>query len=147
MALPTHRLFWPRLWQTSSRHRHRAVESEAEASMRSDDSQAETSMPPSHPGTGASADFLLAKYQMMRGLKDQSVSISEKRVDLHMGLTTAVAGGLVLLAQTHITTQDLFVVIVLGSAGLLLIGLTTLRQVIERDILTVDYIRAGNRIP
>lgn len=116
--------------------------------MSLDELHSATSAALADPKNGASsrADFLLVEYQMMRGLKDQSVSIGDKRVDLHLGLATAVAGGLVLLAQTRVSIQDLLVVILLGSVGLLLVGITTVRQVIDRDILTIDYIRAGNRI-
>lgn len=54
--------------------------------------------------------------------------------------------GVGLLSQSSIDGRSFLLVTLLGSLSLLAVGIVVLRQVIDRDILIVDYIRAINRI-
>ena len=90
--------------------------------------------------------FLLAEFNSIRSFKEQSVSIGDKRVDVFLTLSSALIAGLGLFSQSGIAPQTFLIIALCGSLGLLVIGLVTLYQVIDRDILIVDYIHAINRI-
>jgi hypothetical protein len=90
--------------------------------------------------------FLLADFNSIRTFKEQSVSIGDKRVDIFITLSSALTGGLGLLSQTGIDLRTFLFIALCGAFGLLVIGLVTFYQVVDRDILIVDYIHAINRI-
>lgn len=103
------------------------------------------------PAEGSSAadlgrQFLLAEYDGLHRLKEQSVAIGDKRVDIFIALASAFIAGLALLSQADTDTQTLLYLGLAGASVLFLIGVDTLRQVIYRDILTIYYVRALNSI-
>jgi len=99
---------------------------------------------PTHTDIGV--QFLLAEFNSIRSFKEQSVSIGDKRVDVFLTLSSALIAGLGLFSQSKITPQTFLIIAFCGSFGLLAIGLVTLYQVIDRDILIVDYVHSINRI-
>lgn len=90
--------------------------------------------------------FLIEEFNSLRSFKEQSVLIADKRADSLLTLASAFVAGLGLLSQTKIDTENLLTIAAIGTLALLLIGTITFKQVIDRDILIVDYIRAINRI-
>jgi len=90
--------------------------------------------------------FLLAEFNSIRSFKEQSVSIGDKRIDVFLTLSSALIAGLGLFSQSSIAPQTFLIIAFCGSFGLLVIGLVTLYQVIDRDILIVDYVHSINRI-
>lgn len=90
--------------------------------------------------------YLLADLETLREFFKEHVEIGEKRIDVYLAICSATIGGLVVLSQSDIEGRA-FVYIALAVAfGLLVLGLVTYRQVIDRDILVIEYIRAINRI-
>jgi hypothetical protein len=90
--------------------------------------------------------FLLADFNSIRAFKEQSISIGDKRIDVFLTITSASVVGLGLLSQTGIDYQSFLFVALFGSLSLLAMGIVVFVQVVDRDILIVDYIRAINRI-
>ena len=96
--------------------------------------------------THIGSQFLLAEFNSIRSFKEQSVSIGDKRVDVFLTLSSALIAGLGLFSQSGIDPYIFLIIALCGSFGLFVIGLVTYHQVIDRDILIIDYIRAINRI-
>jgi hypothetical protein len=90
--------------------------------------------------------FMLAELDNIRAFKEQSVTIGDKRVDVFLTLASALVAGLGLLSQTGINARSFLFVALGGALSLLAMGINVFRQVLERDILLVDYIRYMNRI-
>jgi len=101
-------------------------------------------IPPEELETGK--QFMLAELENVRAFKEQGVTIGDKRVDVFLTMASALVAGLGLLSQTGINGRSFLFVALGGSLSLLVIGITVFRQVLERDILLVDYIRYMNRI-
>jgi len=96
--------------------------------------------------TDIGVQFLLAEFNSIRSFKEQSVSIGDKRVDIFLTLSSALIAGLGFFSQSGIAPQTFLVIAFCGSFGLLVLGLVTLYQVIDRDILIIEYIHAINGI-
>lgn len=108
--------------------------------------QETTTNEPSQEELELGAKYLLAELESIRGFKEQSVAIGDKRVDFFITLTSTVLAGLGVLSQVKVDSQSFLFITLLSGLVLLPIGLIVVRQVIDRDILIVDYIRAINRI-
>jgi hypothetical protein len=102
--------------------------------------------PDTSPDLTAGDQFMLAEFETMRYFHGEDTSISERRVDILLAVTSGIAAGLVLLAQTGIDSQFLLSIAVLGCLGLLLIGVPTFFDTLNRDLNAVDYIHALNAI-
>jgi hypothetical protein len=96
--------------------------------------------------TGQAVKFLLADFEALLKLKEESVKVSDRRIDVLLAIISAVGAGLAILSQTHIAPRDFLYVAAFGLLGLATLSITTYRQTINRDILTADYIRALNAI-
>src|SRR5690349_11085748 len=60
-------------------------------------------------------DFLLAEFSSIRGFKEQSVSISDKRVDVFLTVASALVAALGLLSQTNIDVQSYLFIVLFGA--------------------------------
>jgi hypothetical protein len=106
--------------------------------------QRQQSVPPEDRELGTR--FLLADFELVRRFKEQSVAIADRRIDVYLTLASALGGGLVVLSQLRMQSQAFLTLALISLVILLIIGASTVSIVIDRDILIVDYIRAGNRI-
>ncbi|HEX9038017.1 MAG TPA: hypothetical protein VF808_13615 [Ktedonobacterales bacterium] len=91
-------------------------------------------------------EFMLAEFENMRYFHEEDTSISERRVDVLLAVTSGMAAGLALLAQTGIDAQFLLTLAIVGCVGLLLIGVPTFFDTLRRDVNAVDYIHALNAV-
>ena len=100
------------------------------------------------PNLGPDGDirFLLPEYESLRQFREQNVAIADKRVDVLLALSSGLIAVLGLLFQNFTSVRDFIIVAIVGLSWLLVIGITTLKQVIERDIVIVDLIRSLNKI-
>ncbi|MBP6178506.1 MAG: hypothetical protein KA473_10960 [Anaerolineales bacterium] len=90
--------------------------------------------------------FLLEEFNAVRSFKEQSVAIADKRVDSLLTFASALAAGLGLFSRLNVSTENFLTIAEAGVLSLLLIGVITFKQVVDRSILIVDYIRSINRI-
>jgi hypothetical protein len=90
--------------------------------------------------------FLLADFNLIRGFKEQIINIVDKRIDVFLKFTSVVIAGLGILSQLGLDNQNYILIILISSFFVMMIGIITFQQVIEGDILVIDYVRAINRI-
>src|SRR5579862_2318853 len=98
-------------------------------------------------GAGSSElPILLAEFEALREFKEQDTSIGDKRIDVLLTLAAGLGAGLGLLSQSGMDPRAFLFLAGFAAFGLLVIGLSTLAEVIDRNIDVVDYLRAINRI-
>lgn len=90
--------------------------------------------------------FLLEEFNAVRSFKEQSVAIADRRVDSLLTFASALVAGLGFFSQFDVSTESFLLIVEIGVLGLLLIGIITFKQVVDRSVLIVDYIRSINRI-
>jgi hypothetical protein len=69
--------------------------------------------------TGQAVKFLLADFDALLKLKEESVKISDRRIDMLLAIISAAGAGLALLSQTHISPRDFLYVAAFGLFGVI----------------------------
>jgi len=92
------------------------------------------------------AQFLLADFDNLRQYKEQSDSLSDKRTDVLITLTSGLGAGLVFLFQSLTNKATILPVAFVVTLAVFLMSIVTLRQIVSAEINSTEYIRAANRI-
>ncbi len=95
---------------------------------------------------GADIQFLLADFTNLREFSHNAQAGNDRRTDLLLTFTAALAAGLALLHQAPIERRDFLFICLVSAISLALVALAWFQLILRKDMGALDYIRGMNQI-